>query len=243
MNGLAAGEAPDLAVDGHALAKVDLASRAPRPVQMGDAGLSVSVHRPEEIHEGNVGEVTGERGIPLGQGLQALALASLKQSAGPCHHLLEIERLAEKIVGARLHAAHLALDGQVGEEYERDGRSVRALLEASTELETIHALAELGVRDDEVRLLRGEAGQGFHGIAGGPDVEARVAQAEIEDPACLLVAIHDEDPPTPRFLVRSRFHERMKGRVPSRPRTAGGSAGQAGGTVRASICAPRRAAN
>ena len=120
--------------------------------------------------------------------------------------LLHVDRLREKIVSAGFDSAKLRLDALFGEEDERDRRSLCPRLELAAKLEAVDTALEASFGDDQIGRRLADGLQSLGRRRGGPDVEARVAQAELEESPDLRVTVDDEYSASPRMLIRSRFH-------------------------------------
>jgi hypothetical protein len=200
--------------------------RAPSgALDLDGARAAVRLDGAQQIDERQVLELADELLVAARARLEPIALAPLQERARVRDDLLHVERLREEVVGAGFDGAQVHLDGALGEKDERDARAVGSLLDLPAQLEAIGAALELRLRDDQIGPALGEPRRRLGGVRDGLHLESGVPEAQVEKPLDLDVTVDDEDRPTSRLLIRSRFHGERDARRPA-----------------ASICARRRGA-
>jgi hypothetical protein len=134
-------------------------------------------------------------GVPMDHALtqaRRLKRASMLQHAGDAaDEIVDAERLLQVVTGAFLQRLDGRLDGGVAGDHD-DGRERIHDPRLLEDVEPAEARKD-DVGDDDVEVLRLEAGQGLLGAAGGGDVVASYTEGRAEHLLHPELVVHDED--------------------------------------------------
>ena len=147
----------------------------------------------EQVDQRHVFEAAGD--LLRTRHRQQLLLASLEQELHAGRDLLDVDRLGEEVLHAKLEALALGVHGaRVCQEDEGDRLPVEVLLDAAAELDARHP-RQLHAADDERRPLTAvfEPLQRFTAPLDDVDLIAGLLQAQLQHAAALGVRLYDEN--------------------------------------------------
>ncbi len=162
--------------------------RGDRPQQIDQRHVADVAHEAVAARRRRLGAV-GRRTGDVRRQLESLPFAPLQQRARPRHHLLHVDRFHHEVVGAGLEAARLALEARIGDQHHRRRQPVAGLFDPPAEGQPFGVG---GAGYHQVRSV-GEPLEGLFVVAGEPDGEPGMAEAQIEDATNGLVLLDDED--------------------------------------------------